>query len=156
MHRQQHPDPEQLDQLRAGLLDEQAEEKAALEAHIEHCPSCQSLLNNWRQLGPQALGPQLDLESLDRSLQQARQQALDSKDAHQPRTFMPYATAALLLIAVSIGFWVAQPEYRETTLATADQGQDIPGLYEDIDFYLWLAEENGNSAHGEETNPNST
>ena len=156
MHRQQHPDPEQLDQFRAGLLDEQVEEKAALEAHIEHCPSCQSLLNNWQQLGPAALGPQLDPESLGHSLQQARRQALDSKNARPSRTFMPYATAALLLIAVSIGFWVAQPEYRETTLATADQGQDVPGLYEDIDFYLWLAEENENSTHREETNPNST
>lgn len=156
MHRQQHPDPEQLDQLRAGLLDDQADVKAALQAHIEHCPSCQSLLNNWQQLGPDALGPQLDPESLGHSLQQARKQALDTKDAHQSRTFMPYATAALLLIAVSIGFWAAQPEYRETTLVTADQGQDVPGLYEDIDFYLWLAEQNGNSTNSEETNPNST
>ena len=156
MHSQQHPDPEQLDQLRAGLLDEQVEEKAALEAHIEHCPSCQSLLNNWKQLGPEALGPQLDQQSLSHSLQQARQQALDSKDARQSRTFMPYATAALLLIAVSIGFWVTQPEYQDTTLATVDHSQDIPDLYEDIDFYLWLAEENGSSINREQTNPNST
>ena len=156
MHRQQHPDPEQLDQLRAGLLDDQAGVKAALEAHIEHCPSCQSLLKNWQQLGPEALGPQLDPETLGHSLQQARQQALDSKDVRQSRTFMPYATAALLLIAVSIGFWAAQPEHGETTLVTADQGQDAPGLYEDIDFYLWLAEQNGNSTNSEETNPNST
>ena len=156
MHRQQHPDPEQLDQLRAGLLDDQADVKAALKAHIEHCQPCQSLLNNWQQLGPAALGPHLDPEALDRSLQQARKQALGTPGARPPRTFMPYATAALLLIAVSIGFWVTQPEYQDTTLATADHRQDIPGLYEDIDFYLWLAEQNGNSINSEETNPNST
>ncbi len=156
MHRQQHPDPEQLDQLRAGLLDDQADAKAALEEHVEQCASCQSLLTNWQQLGPDALGPQLDPESIGHSLQQARQQALNTRDARQPRTLMPYATAALLLIAVSIGFWIAQPEYRETTLVTANQGQTVPGLYEDIDFYLWLAEQNGNSINSEETNPNSS
>jgi hypothetical protein len=156
MHRQQHPDPEQLDQLRAGLLDDQADVKAALESHVEQCPSCQSLLNNWQQLGPAALGPQLEPESLDHSLQQARQQALRTPDARPSRTFMPFATAALLLIAVSIGFWIAEPEHKETTLATTDQGQDVPGLYEDIDFYLWLAGENGNSINREESNPNST
>ena len=156
MHRQQHPDPEQLDQLRAGLLDDQADVKASLESHVEQCPSCQSLLNNWQQLGPGALGPQLGPQSLDRSLQQARQQALETPDARLSRTFMPYATAALFLIAVSIGFWVTGPEYRETTLATADRGRDVPGLYEDIDFYLWLAEQNGNSIDSEKTDPNSS
>jgi anti-sigma factor RsiW len=156
MHRNQHPDTEQLDQLRAGLLDDQTDEKAALESHIEHCPSCQSLMNGWQQLGPSALGPQLDVESLGHSLQQARQQALNDAGKSHSRTFMPYATAALLLIAVSVGFWIAQPDYRDTPLMTADHSPDVPDLYEDIEFYLWLAEQNGNSIKSEETNPNST
>ena len=156
MHSQQHPDPEQLDQLRAGLLDDQADEKKSLESHIEHCPSCQSLVNNWQQLGPGALGPQLGEESLGHALQQARQQALSDADTRHARTFTPYATAALLLIAVSIGFWVAQPEHLDTQLATVDAGQEVPDLYEDIDFYLWLAGQNGNSIDDENSNPNNT
>ena len=156
MHSQQHPDPEQLDRLRAGLLDDQADEKSSLENHIEHCPSCQSQYNSWQQLGPGALGPRLDTESLDQTLQQARSQALDHTDVRHSRTFTPYATAALLLIAVSIGFWVAQPEQQDTQLATAETGQDVPDLYEDIDFYLWLAGQNGNSIDNEDSNPNNT
>jgi hypothetical protein len=156
MQSQQHPDPEQLDKLRAGLLDDQANVKAALENHIEQCPSCQSLMNSWQQLGPTALGPRLDPESLDHSLQQARQQALRDTGKRHSRTFMPYATAALLLIAISVGFWVAQPEYQDTPLVTADHSTDVPDLYEDIEFYLWLAGQNGNSIDSEETDPNST
>ena len=156
MHSQQHPDPEKLDQLRAGLLDDQADEKQALEGHIEHCPSCQSLFNSWQQLGPTALGPQLNEASLDRSLQHRRQQALSNTDTRHARTFTPYATAALLLIAVMVGVWVAQPEHPQTQLATVEQSQDVPDLYEDIDFYLWLAEQNGNSIDTEDTNPNNT
>ena len=156
MHSQQHPDPEQLDQLRAGLLDDQADVKKSLESHIELCPSCQSLFNSWQQLGPTALGPQLGEESLGRSLQQARQQALSDAGTRHARTFTPYATAALLLIAVSIGFWMTQTEHLDTQLATVEYTQDVPDLYEDIDFYLWLAEQNGNSINNEDSNPNNT
>jgi anti-sigma factor RsiW len=156
MHSQQHPDPELMDRLRAGLLDDQADEKKTLQDHIEHCPSCQSRYDSWQQLGPAALGPRLDAESLSRSLQQARQQALENAATRHSRTFTPYATAALLLIAVSIGFWVAQPEQQDTQLATAEPGQDVPDLYEDIDFYLWLAGQNGNSIDNEDSNPNNT
>ena len=156
MHSTQHPDPEQLDRLRAGLLDDQADEKRSMENHIEHCPSCQSHYTSWQQLGPTALGPQLGTASLGSSLQQARRQALDNADTRHSRSYTRYATAALLLIAVSIGFWVAQPEFQDTQLATAESGQEVPDLYEDIDFYLWLAGQNGNSINNEETNPNNT
>ena len=156
MHSQQHPDPEQLDLLRAGLLDDQADVKQALESHVGHCSSCQSLFNSWQQLGPDALGPQLSEESLGHALQQARQQAFSDAGTRHARTFTPYATAALLLIAVSIGFWVAQPAHQDTQLATVELGQDVPDLYEDIDFYLWLAEQNGNSINNEDSNPNNT
>ncbi|MGB5440212.1 MAG: hypothetical protein WBN57_09985 [Gammaproteobacteria bacterium] len=156
MHSQQHPDPELLDRLRAGLLDDQADEKRSLQDHIEQCPSCQSHYNSWQQLGPAALGPQLDAAALGRSLQGRRRQALEQAETRHARTFVPYATAALLLIAVSIGYWVAQPGHQDTQLATAESGQEIPDLYEDIDFYLWLAGQNGNSIDNEDSNPNNT
>ena len=156
MHRQQHPDPEQLDRLRAGLLDDQPEEKTTLESHIEHCPACQSQLNSWQQLDPDALGPRLNTGSLGHSLQQARQQAMSNAGAQHSRTFMPYATAALLLIVVSVGVWMAQPEHQDSSLKMADRSQEVPGLYEDIDFYLWLAGQNGNTINSDEINPNNT
>ena len=156
MHSQQHPDPEQLDQLRAGLLDDQPEEKAALESHIEHCTVCQLHFGSWQQLNPDAFGPRLDTASLGSSLQQARSQAMSKTGSRFSRTFTPYATAALLLIAVSVGFWVTPPEYQDTSQRIADRSQEVPDLYEDIDFYLWLAGQNGNNINNEEINPNNT
>ena len=89
MHSQQHPDPEQLDRLRAGLLDDQADEKRSLENHIEHCPSCQSHYNSWQQLGPAALGPQLGAESLGRSLQRRRVSRPWNRQARATRGHSP-------------------------------------------------------------------
>ena len=156
MHSQQHPDPELLDQLRAGLLDDQAAVKAALENHIGQCTSCQTLMNSWQQLGPAALGPAVDPESTRRALLQTRRQALRDAGNRHRRSFVPYATAALLLIAISAGFWIARPGFQDTPLVTADYGSDVPDLYEDIEFYLWLAEQDGSAGKSEPANPNST
>jgi len=156
MHSQQHPDPEQLDKLRAGLLDDQPAVKSALESHIGHCPSCQSLMNSWQQLGPTALGPQLAPESLGHSLRQARQQALRATGKGHSRTFMPYATAALLLIAVSIGIWTLQPDNGVQQQMAVQDSRMIPDIYEDLDFYLWLANQKDNGNGDEKGNPNNT
>lgn len=156
MHKQQHPDTEQLDQLRAGLLDDQPGEKAALKSHIKQCPACRSHFDSWQQLNPDAFGPKLETESLGQSLQQARLQAMGKTGAHPSRTFTPYATAALLLITVSIGFWVIQPAHQDTSLQMADRSREVPDLYEDLDFYLWLAGQNGNTINSEAINPNNT
>ncbi|MDX1698317.1 MAG: zf-HC2 domain-containing protein, partial [Thiohalobacterales bacterium] len=104
MHKQQHPDTEQLDRLRAGLLDDRPEERAALEQHLAGCDSCRAQAGIWKQLNPGALGPQLDTGAIDNALQAARRQALaDNRAGQRPRSLVPYATAALLVLAVTVG-----------------------------------------------------
>lgn len=140
MHNQHHPDPELLDRLRAGLLDGQPEEKTALEHHLAACRTCQSRFEGWRQLGPTALGPRLDPGMLRNDLRKLRHRALDAAGSGHHRSITPYAAAALLLIAVSAGLWTLQQEPVVAPQLAVQDTQDVPDLYEDLDFYLWLAD----------------
>ncbi|HYQ72019.1 MAG TPA: zf-HC2 domain-containing protein [Gammaproteobacteria bacterium] len=155
MHSQQHPEPDQLDRLRAGLLDGQPEEKAALEAHIAGCATCRQR-GNWQSLHPGNLGLNLDTDDLQQSLRNARRQALQAGDRHRGNAFVPYATAALLLIAVSIGIWTLQPDHGGQQQIAARDTQVIPDVYEDLEFYLWLANQKENGNANEDADPNNT
>ena len=156
MHSQRHPDPDQLDRLRAGLLDDQPETKAGLEAHIAACASCQDRCN-WQFLEPRNLG--LDADALQQSLRNARRQALQAGGRRRPYNLVPYATAALLLIAVSIGIWTLQPDSGSQQQVAARDTLDarvIPDVYEDLEFYLWLANQKDGENGDEDTPPNNT
>ncbi|MGD8312960.1 MAG: hypothetical protein PVJ66_10225 [Gammaproteobacteria bacterium] len=156
MHNQHHPDPELLDRLRAGLLDELPEQKARIEAHLAGCGACRSRLDTWRQLGPGALGPQLEPTALRSDLQLARHRALEAAGSGSGWSLVPYATAALLLIAVSVGLWSLQPDQTTPPQLAAQHGQEVPELYEDLDFYLWLADQENGTAGDDSGDANST
>lgn len=144
MHNQHHPELELLDRLRAGLLDGQPEEKAALERHLATCRACRSRFEGWQQLGPAALGPRLDPGLLHNDLRKLRHRALGAAGSGHHWSITPYATAALLLIAASAGLWSLQQEPAVPPQLAVQDTQDVPDLYEDLDFYLWLADhENG-------------
>jgi anti-sigma factor RsiW len=154
MHNQQHPDTELLDRLRAGLLDDQADERATLESHLASCAACQARFNSWQQLAPQALGPRLEAHKIGDELQRARHRALNVESRPAP-AYAAYATAALLLIAVSVGLWSLQPGPVTPPQLTAQNTNPAPDLYEDLDFYLWLANQEEGPANAE-TNPNNS
>lgn len=136
---QQHPDTDTLDRYRAGLLDDSPREKASLEQHLATCDSCRTSIDAWRQLDPGALGPDMAPERLAGDLRRAREHALSApRRRHLPK-LVPYATAAALLVAVTVGVWTRQPGIDTTTSVTAELAQPVPDIYEDIDFYLWLA-----------------
>ena len=155
MHSQQHPESDRLDLLRAGLLDDQPEAKTALEAHVAECVICQKRCN-WSLLQPGILGPDLDADVLQQSLRNARDQAMQAGSRQHRLGFIPYATAALLLIAVSIGVWTLQPDHGRQLHVASQESQMIPDLYEDLEFYLWLANQNENGNGDEDANPNNT
>ena len=153
MHSQQHPDSELLDRLRAGLLDDQPGQKADLEQHLAKCDSCRAHTRIWQQLDPDALGPQLG-DNLADNLQAARKRALASATQRRQWNLAPYATAALLLLAVTVGLWTTQPGIDTTSQMTAQTTRSVPDIHEDLDFYLWLANQNGSDTG--DGNPNST
>ena len=65
------------------------------------------------------------------------------------------ATAAMLLIAVSAGLWTLRHEFMDTVPITAQRGDEIPDLYEDLDFYLWMANQGDDKLHEQRKNGNS-
>lgn len=154
MHNQQHPDTEMLDRLRAGLLDDQPAQKTALEKHLSECDTCRVHAGIWQQLESGALGPHLDTGNLGTALYTARRQALAGTNSRQAWAMTPYATAAAVLLAVSIGLWTTQPGIDTNSQMTADTSQSVPDIYEDLDFYLWLATQNDSDI--DQSNPNST
>lgn len=157
MRERQHPESEQIDLLRAGLLDDQQARKKALEEHIAGCQKCQARMGSWAQLGPLALGPQFDEQSLQADLRTARRQALASIGRrHTSRYLAPLAAAAVLLVAVSAGLWTLMPGDTPVSQMTAQTGDEIPDLYEDLDFYLWLATHGNNDTSRKHTDPNNT
>jgi len=157
MHNQQHPNPELLDRLRAGLLDQQPDARAALEQHIGGCEACRQQHDGWQQLGPAGLGPELDSTVLANDLQAARRRAINSGRAgHRRQVFVPYAAAAVLLLAVSAGLWSLKPDTDTTTHMAARSSEQVPDVYEDLDFYLWLATQKDNGNGNEHNNPNNT
>jgi hypothetical protein len=155
MHSQRHPEPDQLDRLRAGLLDDQPEIKAVLEAHVATCATCRERCN-WQLLQPGAMVPDLDTGALQQSLRNARRQALQAGSQRSRHAFIPYATAALLLVAVSIGIWTLQLDNGGQQQMAMQDSRMIPDIYEDLEFYLWLANQKDNGNGDEEGHPNNT
>ena len=142
MH-ESHPDSEQLDRLRAGLLDDEPALKAEIETHLDECNACQKRYN-WSG----ALQPgKLPVDAADEQLDQIRRRALESPATRH--TLLPIAVAAALaLVAVILVKPSLQNSQPETQLAQTP-AEEAPVLYEDLDFYLWLAD------HTEESDSNT-
>jgi anti-sigma factor RsiW len=155
MPEQTHPDRELLDRLRAGLLDDDADTRAALEAHIADCPRCQANLDSWQQLGPDALGPALDAAGVTAGLQQARRSALASAGRRRPLSYAALAAAALLLMIISAGLLTLNTGLQQPQTPLQAAGE-IPEVYEDIDFYLWLAGQQEKKTEEDEAAANRT
>ena len=129
---EQHPDSVVLDRLRAGLLDEDPRQKAALEQHLRQCANCRRAYD-W----PAAL--RSAGTDVDERLDQLRRQVLATPATSRSRHWLPLAAAAALaLVAVGLFQLVSPPEPDKPQLATSTQS--VPDLYEDLDFYLWLAD----------------
>ncbi len=156
MLNQLHPDPEQLDRLRAGLLDDTPDEKTCLEQHLDECSACRTQFQGWTRLGATVMDTELPADALQRDLQRARRVALASHTHSHARSFVPYATAALLLVAVTIGLWTMQPGDDSQPLLTAQSSETIPDTYEDLDFYLWLANQKDAGPDEDQGEPNNT
>ena len=133
MNTHKHPDSELLDRLRAGLLDEDPAHKAELENHLQQCSICRQ-----RHSWPTAL--QATDPALTSRLDQARHLALQAHDKSTLRRLAPLAAAAAIaLVAVLLVQPARLPEVENTRLADSTE---VPEIYEDLDFYLWLTEHN--------------
>ncbi len=137
-----HPDSAELDLLHAGLLDEMAEQKASLLHHLATCERCCLRAGRWKQI---AHGDTAEDTSLSRQLRERRHLAIEgraSKRSHrQVKTrFVVSAVAAAVFLSLGtfLGLGIWHPHQPTPSIARAD---NVPDLYSDIDFYLWVSHE---------------
>ncbi len=133
MH-ESHPNSEQLDSLRAGLLDDDPQLKASLEAHLEQCASCRKRYDLSGHLHPGAL----PVEAAGEQLDVLRRRAL--KAPAPRRRLIPIAVAAALALVAVVLVKPSLQDSRPDTRLAQTPAQATPVLYEDLDFYLWLAD----------------
>lgn len=145
-----HPDSEQLDRLRAGLLDDRPEARREIEDHLASCADCRAAYDGWDQLNPAALGPAQDEGGLAKDLATVRNKALSTGKTRVSAALVPYAAAALLILGISVVLFNIDLDNGNSIQTVAQQEQRVPDLYEDIDFYLWMAD------HDNEVNGGST
>ncbi|MEE8429168.1 MAG: hypothetical protein V3S33_06670 [Gammaproteobacteria bacterium] len=137
----QHPTPEQLDRLRAGLLDEEMDTATILEAHIPNCPECQDYLRGWTRMQELAQSSEGNQALLASRLREAREAALSTAaPAKKPLPHPALAIAASLMLVAGLLLWSpwSALDIAPNQMAQHQEEQG-PGLYEDLDFYIWLA-----------------
>jgi hypothetical protein len=133
---EQHPDSILLDRLRAGLLDDDPLKKAAVDQHLQQCDGCRRAYD-W------PAGLRSAAADVDEQLNQLRRRAL-AAPANRSRRWLPVAAAAALaLVAVALFHLLPTPDTGEPRVAASSQA--VPDLYEDLDFYLWLADHKSTS-----------
>jgi hypothetical protein len=134
---EQHPDTELLDRLRAGLFDQSPQQRTRLEHHLQACAHCRRAYNWPGSLRDAAL-PDAQLDAL-------RKRALAGHGARRRYRLAPLAAAAALaLAAVGLVSLLHSPQAPAPQLAVKEQAAPVPDLYEDLDFYLWLADHKDN------------
>ena len=133
-----HPSDEQLDRLRAELYDDAPRMRDALRAHVAGCEQCRARARIWERTTA-ALGA-LDAPGVASALRARRRQAQQGRPA--PRWIVPRWTQALAagVLAVAIGLGTCY--YLHGTDSDAvTAANDQSDIYADIDFYLWLIQE---------------
>jgi hypothetical protein len=135
-----HPDIERFDELRAGLLDGRPRLQTELRAHLATCELCRRRAD-WAPVTGHFKAVE---SSVAARLNQARTQALD---AGQTRRHHLHLTRGPLAIAASVAFVAVLAVHNmpwnqpaQSPAPTVQAMTDNPDLYEDIDFYLWLAD----------------
>lgn len=129
-----HPATELLDQLHAGLLDEQTALKTQLETHLQQCEACRQSAS-WEHIADHTVLPgQLDqrLESITRNaIRQAPRPA---------RRWVPVTAAASVIALLSATLLFNQTELNRDENHTQQATAAPASIYEDLDFYLWMAD----------------
>ena len=138
-----HPEVAQLDRLRAGLLDNNPVAQSQLLKHVRDCVHCRhamAAMDTVATSGPPDA-------RLAQQLRVRRQAALAGKAAtSHTATPMRYflapglALATILAVVLSAGvFFGLESGPTSTPQELAQAPGDVPDVYADIDFYLWLS-----------------
>lgn len=149
MNAMRHPTMNDLDRLRAGLLDDSPAEKTALTTHLETCASCRSRATGVRNIVAAASELQQD-SWIEQALRARRAQALQGRSSSAHRglgrqyVWGPALAAAFVLAMVGLNFQAlfAPPAGTGSppqVVAEAETANNAPDVYDDLDFYIWLS-----------------
>jgi ferric-dicitrate binding protein FerR (iron transport regulator) len=136
----EHPDSTQLDQLRAGLLDHQPEARSRMLEHLRDCASCRQHAATIDRLV--ATQRHLPDPRLAHQLRARRLAALAGAAPRQPATrrLAPaFALAAVVAVVIGVGAFLELNSPRAPQELAQTSNDNVPDLYADIDFYLWLS-----------------
>jgi anti-sigma factor RsiW len=152
-----HPDDDQLDRYRAGLLDG-TRAAETLAAHLAECAHCRARLERWARLARVAFAAEeVHDEALRRAWREGLAQARRRRErraavtAQRPQRlrFVPAlalaAAVAVLAVGLAFKFLPATPEAPSPVQTAATEAGPPTAaaapadLLADLDFYLWLS-----------------
>lgn len=138
-----HPEAAQLDRLRAGLLEHDPAAKSQLLEHVRDCVYCRHAVAAMDSVvtsdPPDA---RLALQLRMRRQAALAGKAAASRTATPARYFLAPAWALATILAVVMGagiFFGLEPGPTSAPQELAQTRGDVPDVYADIDFYLWLS-----------------
>ena len=146
----------QIDQLRAGLLDDSPELKARIQSALRQDPGLAAEYNHWNQVREQLESSKNDAPRLQNQLRLRRRAVLSGKAITKSRRYtlpqMALATATSVALTLGVVLWinqVSQPNVAANLNAStqAIQSADMDNtnstpvdfdLTNNVDFYVWI------------------
>ncbi len=143
----QFPTIDQLDGLRAGLLDDQPELKAKVEAALRRHPELAAQLNVWDRCAAELTDASSRAVAINNRLRLLRREAICGRtrrvDRFQRAPVLTASALAGMMLVVGLGVFLTREA--TTTLPTAENvatnlsgTTEPPDLADNLDFYAWL------------------
>jgi anti-sigma factor RsiW len=136
-----HPTIERLDRWRAGLLD--PDTGADVARHVAGCSDCRRQAEVWRTAASRRemhAGLAGRLRARRREVIEGR--ARPSRTIAAPRLLVGVAAALTLAVGVGVFTQIQGP----TQMNGGVEAAGSPNLYAELDFYVWLADQQRNDA----------
>lgn len=137
-----HPDIELFDRLRAGLLDDEPALAGELQRHLADCAHCRGR-TDWNRIS-EILNASCPVP--EARLAQSRRAALSGRTTapHRRIAAGPLALAASFAAVFILGVLLMPGHVPSPGKPDTQALADAPDLYENLDFYLWLTDHQGN------------
>ncbi len=138
-----HPEAPQFDRLRAGLLDDQPSERTRLLEHLSVCARCRKLAS-WERLTAALTDAPPEPMALAGELHDRRRAALAGRGTRAAARAAPRLAiaAAVTVLLLGAGVFLALDPLDGDAPPVVARNGNVPDLYVDLDFYLWLSRQN--------------
>lgn len=143
----------QIDQLRAGVLDDAPELKAQVESALRQDRTLAAEYDRWNQFREQLESSKEEAIQLQNQLRLRRRAVLSGKAVTKPRRFtlpqMAVATAASVALTLALVLWINEAPQPNVVASTSSGTQktlltdvDNANLTNNVDFYVWMERQN--------------